>query len=148
MNSKYYSETSRTRSRFWLLLASIPMLILIGIAIAKPDRMDAFRLISLIFHVLMLTAIFVLYRNNKSCFWTIHEDAFGVRIAKDNEVLYQGPIEELWIDREEEGVMQMRSKNHDAFLFPRRRTFHPVISRIKTEPKIGVICDYSSKETG
>jgi hypothetical protein len=138
MNTKYYSETYRTRSRFWLLLASIPMLILIGLAIAMPDRMDAFRLISLIFHMLVLTAIFFLYRNNKPCLWTIHEDEQGIRLAKDNQVLYHGPLDELWIDREEEGVMQLRSKNYDAFLFPRRRTFHPVISRIKTESEKSV----------
>lgn len=133
MSSAYYAETCRTHSRFWPLLASIAMLILIGIAIAKHDRMDAFDVAALISKLLLLISVLVLYRNNKPCLWTIHEDDFGVRIAKDNQVLYLGPIEELWIDREEEGVMQMRSKKHDAFLFPRHRTFHPVISRIKTE---------------
>ena len=138
MNTKFYSETCRTRSRFWPLLASIAMFILVVYAIDKYEQLDAFRIISLLFQLLMLTTLLMLYRNNKSSLWTIHEDEQGIRLAKDNQVLYQGPLDELWIDREEEGVMQLRSKNYDAFLFPRRRTFHPVISRIKTESEKSV----------
>lgn len=133
MKEKFYSETCHTHSRFWPVLASIALAILIAWAIVAHERIDTFRVISLIFYGLILTAILMLYRHDKSSLWTIHEDEHGVRLSKDNQVLYQGPLEELWIEREEEGVMQLRSKKHDAFLFPRRRTFHPVISRIKTE---------------
>jgi hypothetical protein len=69
--------------------------------------------------------------SGRSSFWTIDEAASGVRMERDGMLLYEGPISGLSVIKEDCGVMTLRAGDDGpAFLFPRRREFHSVLSRI------------------
>ena len=65
-----------------------------------------------------------------SSLWTIAEGTFGVRLERDGTVLYEGPLHDLLVIDEDRAVMTLRPTGGAAFLFPRRRVFHSVLSRI------------------
>jgi len=108
-----------------LVILSITTKLVLGL-----NRHGIIALLDFLIELAMATGLFLLIVSVRASLWTIIETPTNLRLEKDGIVLYDGPPCGPVIVREDRGVMTLRSQSGSEFLFPRRRVFHAVVSRL------------------
>jgi hypothetical protein len=130
--------TSRTnlvsRSLPTICFAAIATLILVKAVIHIAAR-QPIEVLDLLIDLFLASGLFYMIAFTRSQLWMIRDDGRIVIIERDGILLYEGPLGDLRIIHEEAGIMSIRPMNGHTFLSPRRREFHPVLSRIADEPE-------------
>lgn len=110
----------------------VVMLILlkVGVGLYRNREVDV---LECLLHFALAGGLFYSLVSGRCSLWSMVEVPAGIRMERDGVVLYEGPASGLRIVDEDRGVMTLRSGEGSAFLFPRRRVFHAVISRFAAE---------------
>lgn len=108
------------------------ILIKVVLGVCRDRDLD---IMELLIHLTLAAGLFYSLFSGRSSLWTMHEVPAGIRMERDGVVLYEGPASGIRIVDEDRGVMSLRSGEGSAFLFPRRRVFHPMISRFGSQPQ-------------
>jgi len=92
----------------------------------------------LLFFLLRLGWLCYLTVGGRSAQWTITQGAFGTRMERDGQILFEGSQDQLEIVGEDRGVITFRAADGSTFEFPRRRVFHPILSEIGQQSQSNV----------
>ena len=88
-------------------------------------------LLGTVVFLLLVVAYLDVALSGHQALWTISRGEERIRMEMDSNILYDGPLSQLFIVDEHRGILTIQSSQGEAFLFPHRLPFEECLSAIQ-----------------